>query len=43
VPVKVAWEMQGHADITTTLRIYGHVLPWMQEEAAAKVAALVFG
>lgn len=34
VPVKVTSEMLGHADITTTLRIYSHVLPSMQEAAA---------
>ena len=34
VPVKVISEMLGHADITTTLRIYSHVLPSMQEQAA---------
>jgi integrase len=34
VPVKVASEMLGHADITTTLRTYSHVLPGMQQEAA---------
>jgi len=34
VPVKVASEMLGHADITTTLRTYSHVLPGMQQQAA---------
>lgn len=34
VPIKVASEMLGHADISTTLRIYSHVLPGMQEQAA---------
>ncbi|HLB24064.1 MAG TPA: site-specific integrase, partial [Dehalococcoidia bacterium] len=34
VPVKVASEMLGHADISTTLRIYSHVLPDMQGAAA---------
>ena len=34
VNIKVASEMLGHADITTTLRIYSHVLPSMQEQAA---------
>lgn len=34
VPVKVTSEMLGHAGITTTLRIYSHVLPSMQEAAA---------
>ena len=34
MPIKVASEMLGHADISTTLRIYSHVLPGMQEQAA---------
>lgn len=34
VPIKVASEMLGHADIATTLRTYSHVLPGMQEQAA---------
>lgn len=34
VPVKVASELLGHADISTTLRIYSHVLPSMQDAAA---------
>jgi len=34
VNVKVASEMLGHADISTTLRIYSHVLPDMQAGAA---------
>jgi integrase len=34
VPVKVASEMLGHADITTTLRTHSHVLPGMQQQAA---------
>lgn len=34
VPVKVVSEMLGHADVSTTLSIYAHVLPDMQESAA---------
>jgi site-specific recombinase XerD len=34
VNVKVASEMLGHADITTTLRIYSRVLPHQQGAAA---------
>lgn len=34
IPVKIASEMLGHADISTTLRIYSHVLPGMQQQAA---------
>ena len=41
VPVKVASEMLGHADITTTLRIYSHVLPSMQEQAAGAMDRLI--
>jgi integrase len=35
VPVKVVSEMLGHTDITTTLRIYGHVIEGAQEQAAS--------
>ncbi len=34
VPVKVVSEMSGHADISVTLSVYGHVLPDMQGTAA---------
>jgi len=34
VPVKVVSEMLGHADVSTTLSIYAHVLPDMQGGAA---------
>ena len=33
VPIKVASEMLGHADIGITLRTYSHVLPGMQQQA----------
>ena len=39
VPVKVVSERLGHANISITLQIYGHVLPGMQAEAAAKMDA----
>jgi integrase len=42
VPVKVASEMLGHSDITTTLRIYSHVLPTMQDEAANAMDRLFY-
>jgi integrase len=38
---KVASERLGHANITLTLSTYSHVLPQMQEEAAAIFAAAV--
>jgi integrase len=34
IPVKVVSEMAGHADVSITLSIYGHVLPDMQSTAA---------
>ena len=34
VNVKVVSEMLGHSDVSITLRIYSHVLPGMQKEAA---------
>jgi len=34
VPVKVVSEMLGHADVSTTLRIYAHVLEGAQEQDA---------
>ena len=33
VPIKVASEMLGHADVSITLRTYSHVLPGMQQQA----------
>jgi len=43
VQVKVISEMLGHASVALTLDTYSHVLPNMQEEAAAKVEALLMG
>lgn len=40
VPVKVTSELPGHSDITTTLRIYSHVLPGMHEAAAGAMDRL---
>src|SRR5262249_12831832 len=41
VNVKVVSEMLGHADVSITLRIYAHVLPSMQKEAAATMDDLL--
>ncbi len=41
VPVKVVSEMLGHANPSTTLRIYAHVLGDMQEAAAVQAGLLV--
>jgi len=43
VPVKVVSEILGHASVSITYDVYSHVIPSMAEDAAAKVAALVFG
>ena len=36
-------ERLGHAKVGITLDRYSHVVPSMQEEAAAKLEALIFG
>jgi integrase len=43
VPVKVVSERLGHASTSFTLDVYAHVIPGMQEDAAAKFGALLFG
>ncbi|MCJ7671846.1 MAG: tyrosine-type recombinase/integrase [Acidimicrobiia bacterium] len=39
---KVVQEMLGHSSIAITLDIYSHVVPSMQEEAAARLHAAAF-
>jgi integrase len=41
VSPKVVSERLGHASVSFTLDVYSHVLPGLQEDAAAIVAALV--
>lgn len=43
VPVKVVSERLGHANATITLGVYAHVMPGMQQEAAVKFGALLYG
>jgi integrase len=43
VSPKVVSEMLGHASAAFTLDVYAHVLPHMQDSAAAKVEALLNG
>lgn len=43
VPAKVVQERLGHSSVALTLDIYSHVIPSMEEAAAERVAALVFG
>jgi integrase len=42
VPAKVVSEQLGHASVAFTLDTYSHVLPHMQDAAAAQVEALLF-
>ena len=43
VPPKVVSERLGHASITVTLKIYAHVLPGMDRDAANTVASVILG
>jgi integrase len=43
VPVHVVSRRLGHSKIEMTLNIYAHVLPSMQQDAAAKLASLLHG
>ena len=40
---KVVSEMLGHSTVAITLEIYSHVLPDMQQDAAASLAAILYG
>jgi integrase len=40
VPVRVVSERMGHEDISTTMRVYQHVIPHDQERAAAVMEAV---
>jgi integrase len=39
---KVVSERLGHATVSITLGTYSHAIPAMQEEAASRIAELVF-
>ena len=43
VPVKVVSQRIGHADITVTLKVYAHVMPGDDEDAALRADALLGG
>jgi len=38
---KAAQERLGHSSVGITLDLYGHVLPGMQDDAAAKIDAAI--
>jgi len=41
VPIHVVTQRLGHSSVAFTLTQYGHVLPGKQQDAAAKLAAMV--
>jgi len=43
VSVKVISDQLGHASVSFTLERYSHVLPSIQDEAAAKVERMLMG
>ena len=42
VPARVAMEVLGHAQISTTMNIYAHIAPEFQKDASEKVAAALW-
>jgi integrase len=43
IPLKIVSQRLGHASIMVTADLYQHVTPQLEEDAAAKVAALILG
>jgi len=43
VPVRVAMEILGHSQISTTMNVYAHVAPDLGREAADRVASALWG
>jgi site-specific recombinase XerD len=42
VPPRVAMEVLGHSQISTTMEIYAHVAPEFQKDASERVAAALW-
>jgi integrase len=42
VPARIAMEVLGHAQISTTMNIYAHIAPEFQKEASEKVSAALW-
>lgn len=43
VPARVAMELLGHSQISTTMNIYAHVAPELQRDAAERMSAALWG
>ena len=43
VPVRVAMELLGHAQISTTMNVYAHIGSEVQREAADRMSAALWG
>jgi integrase len=41
VPINVVSQSMGHSDISTTLRVYAHVMPEQRRELARKMGSLL--
>ena len=42
VPITEVSAMLGHADVTTTLRVYSHFIPKMRTDSTSRFAAAIF-
>jgi integrase len=42
IPPRVAMDILGHAQISTTMNIYAHVAPELQRDAADRVASALW-
>jgi integrase len=41
MPINVVSQSMGHSDISTTLRVYAHVMPEQRRELAERMASLL--
>jgi integrase len=41
MPIKAVSEMLGHASVSITLNLYGHVLPHMQQQLADEMDSII--
>ena len=43
VPVRIAMELLGHSQVSTTMNIYAHVAPEYGRDAAERIGAALWG